>query len=129
MPCDAGALMQQPLMIDSRVHGILDYVVGLLLILAPYILGFADGGPAQFVPMVLGASTILYSLVTRYELSVAKLIPYRVHLTVDAASGVLLLASPWLFRFADQIWWPHVLVGLVELIVVTLSWSHARGEA
>jgi len=115
-------------MISSRVHGALDYIVGLLLILAPYLFGFADGSAAQIVPMVLGASTILYSLVTRYELSVARLIPYRLHLLIDAASGLLLLASPWLFGFADRIASPHVPVGLVELVVVALSWAGARHQ-
>jgi hypothetical protein len=28
---------------------------------------------------------------------------------------VFLLASPWLFGFADRIAWPHVLFGLIEI--------------
>lgn len=111
-------------MIDSRTHAIIDYVVGVLLILAPFIFGFATGGPAQMVPMILGAGIIVYSLLTRYEISIAKLIPYQVHLVIDILGGLLLLVSPWLFGFANEIWWPHVLVGIAELGVVALSWGH-----
>ena len=108
-------------MISIRTHGVIDYVVGVLLILAPYILGFANGGPAMWVPILLGASIIVYSLLTRYPLSVAKVIPFNVHLGLDAVGGLLLLASPWLFGFSELIWWPHVLVGLAELGVVAMT--------
>lgn len=116
-------------MITSKTHAAIDYVVGILLILAPYLLGFANGGPAHLVPVVLGAGTIVYSLMTRYELSIAKLIPYKVHLGVDAIAGALLLASPWLFGFANQIWWPHVIVGIAEIGVVVMSWGRASRRA
>lgn len=104
-------------MIPTRVHGIIDYLTGVLLLAAPFIFGFADGTAAQWLPMLLGTMTILMSLFTRYELSIAKVIPLPVHLVVDVASGLLLAASPWLFGFADRIWWPHVVVGLMEIAV------------
>ena len=113
-------------MIPSRIHGIIDYLVAALLLIAPYLFGFADGGPAQMVPTVLAVVIIIVSLLTRYELSVAKLIPYPIHLVLDLLVGLVLLVSPWLFNFADQIWWPHVLVGVVSFIVVALSWSGRR---
>lgn len=110
-------------MITTRTHAVIDYAVGILLIAAPFILGFATGGPEQWVPMVLGAATIVYSLLTRYEFSVVKAIPYRTHLVIDAVAGLFLLASPWLLGYAEVIWWPHVLVGILELIVVAMSWG------
>lgn len=108
-------------MIPTRIHGIIDYITGALLIVAPFLFGFADGTIAQWLPMLLGTMTIVLSLLTRYELSIAKVIPLPVHLVVDGASGVLLAASPWLFGFADRIWWPHLLVGLLEIAVPLLT--------
>lgn len=108
-------------MIPIRTHAVIDYVTGALLIIAPFLFGFANGGAAQWVPILLGAGIIAYSLLTNYGLSAARVIPYRVHLGLDVAGGLLLLVSPWLFGFADLIWWPHVLVGLLELVVVALS--------
>jgi hypothetical protein len=101
--------------IPTRLHGMLDYGMGLLLIIAPWLLGFADGGPEQWVPVILGAGVILYSLLTDYELGVARVIPMPVHLGLDVAGGVVLAASPWLFGFADEIWWPHVVLGVLEI--------------
>jgi hypothetical protein len=33
--------------IPTRIHAIVDYVTGILLIAAPFIFRFADGGAAQ----------------------------------------------------------------------------------
>jgi hypothetical protein len=99
----------------TRMHGVADYLVGVVLIVVPYLLGFADGGPAQWIFQLLGAAAIIYSLLTRYEWGVVRLIPMPVHLMLDFGSGVLLAASPWLFGFADRLFWPHVIFGLVEI--------------
>lgn len=107
--------------ISTRTHGIIDYLTGILLILAPWLFGFATGGVEQWLPQVLGAMTIVMSLLTQYELSIAKVIPLNVHLGVDMASGALLAVSPWLFGFADIIWWPHLLVGLMEIVVPLMT--------
>lgn len=112
--------------IPTAVHGAIDYVVGLLLLAAPYLLGFADGGAAQYVPQAIGAMTILMSLITRYELSLAGIIPMPVHLVLDAGAAVLLAASPWLFNFADRVYLPHLVVGLAELLIVLLSRTEPR---
>ncbi|HEV7267165.1 MAG TPA: SPW repeat protein [Falsiroseomonas sp.] len=101
--------------ISTRTHGVLDYLVGALLIVAPYLLGFADGTAAQWVPQILGAGAILYSLFTNYELGAVRVIPMPVHLALDIGSGVLLAASPWLFGFADRVFWPHLILGLAEI--------------
>ena len=108
-------------MLSSRTHAIIDYVVGVLLILAPFLLGFATGGAAMWVPILLGASILVYSAITAYELSLAKILPFGTHLALDVAGGLLLLVSPWLFGFAALVWWPHVLVGLAELGVVFMT--------
>lgn len=103
-------------LLSTRAHGTLDYLMGAVLLVTPYVLGFANDGAAQCVPMmVLGAGAIVYSLLTRYELGVVKLIPMPVHLVLDAASDLFLAASPWLLGFSDFVWVPHVLFGLLEL--------------
>jgi hypothetical protein len=107
--------------IPTRVHGMLDYIVGLLLIFAPRIFGFQNGGPEDRIPVTLGVLTLIYSLLTRYELGLFKLIPFRVHLTIDFLSGVFLAVSPWAFGFSDRVWAPHLIVGLFEIAASMMS--------
>jgi hypothetical protein len=101
--------------IPTRVHGVLDYLTGSALIAAPWVLGFSGRGAKTWMPVALGAGAIAYSLFTDYELGAVKIIPMPVHLTLDASSGVLLAASPWLFGFGEDVWVPHVLFGLFEI--------------
>jgi hypothetical protein len=98
-----------------RVHGIFDYLMGLILIAAPWIHDFADGGAKQWVPVIIGALIISQSLVTNYELGVVKALPMPTHLTLDLVTGAVLAASPWSFGSADEIWWPHVVFGVLEV--------------
>ena len=101
--------------IPTKVHGVLDYVVGLLLIFAPRIFGFDNGGPEARIPVILGVMAVIYSLLTRYELGLIKVIPFRGHLSLDFLSGVFLAVSPWVFGFSDRVWVPHLIVGLFEI--------------
>lgn len=113
--------------IPTRVHGWLDYGIGVLLIAAPWILGFADGGAETWVPVILGAGVIVYSLFTAYELGAVPAIKMPVHLGLDVVGGILLAASPWIFQFADEVWAPHLIIGLVEIATaLTTSTAPAR---
>lgn len=101
--------------IPTNVHGVLDYIIGALLIAAPFLLGFAAGGAETIVPIVLGVALILYSLFTDYELGAVRKINMRTHLGLDIAGGAILAISPWLFGFSELIWAPHLVIGLLEI--------------
>ncbi|QJQ95831.1 MULTISPECIES: SPW repeat protein [Halomonadaceae] len=102
--------------ISTRTHGMVDYIVGLFLIVSPFLFGFADGTAAQWVPIVLGVAALIYSVCTKYELGLVPMIPMPMHLTLDVMSGILFVISPWLFGFADRVFLPHVIFGLFEIV-------------
>ncbi|HEX7119359.1 MAG TPA: SPW repeat protein [Longimicrobiales bacterium] len=109
--------------IPTRIHGILDYLMGALLIALPWLLGFAAGGAATWVPVVLGAALIVYSLLTDYELGVVKVIGMTAHLWLDAIGGLFLGLAPWIFGFeelgppAEAFW----LLGFIEIAAALLT--------
>lgn len=113
--------------IPTKVHGVLDYLVGIALILAPMLFGFAElGGPAVIIPIVLGIGLILYSIFTRYEWGLVKVLGMPYHLIFDVLASVFLAASPFIFGFADEalnVWLPHVVVGITVILVVIFSQS------
>jgi hypothetical protein len=100
-------------MITTRVHGILDYLVGVALIVAPWLFNFAAGGAETMIPVILGAGIIALSLITNYELGLVGILSMRNHLRIDIIAGIFLAASPWIFGFAGLVWAPHVIVGLL----------------
>lgn len=107
--------------LSTRIHGVLDYVVGALLIALPWLLGFARGGAETWIPVALGAGAIAYSLFTDYELGVVRRIGMPVHLWLDALSGLLLAVSPWLFGFDQQVWMPHLALGIFEIVTAAIT--------
>lgn len=107
--------------LSTRVHGVLDYGTGALLVALPWVGGFAIGGPEQWVSVGAGAAVLLYSLLTDYELGAVRRLGMPVHLWLDALGGVFLAASPWVLGFDQQVWMPHVAVGLFEVLSATLT--------
>jgi hypothetical protein len=101
--------------IGTKLHGYLDYIMGVLVAASPWIFGFARGGAETIIPVVLGVGVIIYSLMTDYELGVSRVISMRMHLTLDLIGGLILAISPWLFGFADYIWQPHLIFGILEM--------------
>jgi len=108
-------------LLSTRAHGVVDYLVGILLIAAPFLLNFYRGGAESWVPIFLGIGVILYSLVTDYELSIAKVLPMPNHLWLDALGGMILEVSPWMLNFADYVWVPHVVVGILEIATAAIT--------
>lgn len=111
--------------IPTKVHGALDYIVAIALIFAPMIFGFSEvGGAAVIIPMVLGAGLFLYSLFTKYEWGLIKVLGMPYHLIIDVIASVFLLLSPFIFGFSGEalnVWVPHVAVGITVILVVIFS--------
>lgn len=102
--------------IPTRFHGVLDYIVGLLLIASPWLLDFAAGGAETWVPVIAGSLILLQTILTDFEVGVVRMLPMQTHLMMDFAIGVLLALSPWLFGFADQVYTPHVIFGVFAIL-------------
>ena len=114
--------------LSTRVHGMMDYAMGILLLASPYLFGFATGGVKQWLPMALGLAMLGMSLLTRYELGAIRLIPMPAHLAVDGLSGALLAVSPWLFGFSGSVFLPHLVLGLMELGTSLMTETHSSAD-
>jgi hypothetical protein len=116
--------MQAVRFLPTKVHGGLDYLVAIALILAPNIFQFSGmGGPAVWVPRVLGVVLILYSVLTNYEWGVFKIFAMPYHLVIDFLAALFLAASPFIFFYRDSlnVWLPHLVVGIAVILVVVVS--------
>lgn len=114
--------------LGTKTHGYLDYLVAIILIVAPWVMGYSSTGAETWVPVLLGAGTVLYSLITDYEMGASPAISMRTHLLLDASSGVILAASPWLFGFHEYVYLPHVVLGITEIAVALITKTHPSNE-
>lgn len=108
-------------LLSTKTHGYIDYIVGLLLIASPWLMGFARNEAETWILVFLGIGALVYSAFTNYELGVIRLMAMRTHLTLDFLSGLFLAASPWIFGFDDYIILPHVLFGLFEMAATVIT--------
>jgi hypothetical protein len=102
--------------VPTRVHGIFDYLWSILLASTPWLLGYARGGPETWVPAGFAAGAVIYSLLTNYELGVARVFSMRVHLFLDVVGGILLAVSPWLLDLKNPARMVHLGFGLFSIL-------------
>ncbi len=62
---------------------------------------------------VVGTMIIIMSLLTKYELAAARIVPLKSHLVADVLVGVVLIFPPWIFGFEEDIKWPHSAFGFM----------------
>ena len=107
--------------IPTRVHGVIDYFLGIILLYSPWIFNLPGEGIQRSSPVIIGALSIFYSLITNYEYGMEKFLPMRMHLRLDLASGIILASSPWLFGFHNAIYAPHLILGCLGIIIAAIS--------
>src|SRR5699024_11314831 len=88
--------------ISSKVHTIIGLVVGVALIVAPWLFQFSDVKAAKWSAIIIGIVGVLSELTSTSPSSPMKLVPMRVHLGMDVVLGRILALSPWLCGFSDE---------------------------
>jgi len=116
--------------ISPRVHGVLDYAVAAGLIGIPLVLDFAASSvAAAAISIAAGIGLTVYSLLTDYSAGLRSLIPWRVHLTLDAVAALALLAAPFLLGFGGAARGFYVTVAIAVLAVVATSQLETRAPS
>ena len=80
-------------------HAIADYAVGVTLIVVAVAVG--GSGLAVATGVVVGAVVLLVSMLTKYPLGVAKVLPFTVHSAGDYLAAALLIISPFALGYTD----------------------------
>lgn len=105
--------------ISTKAHTVIGLIVGVVLLFAPNIFGFTDNAAASMVPILIGIFIIINELITTSPYSPLKLVPMKIHIGIDVATGLLLALSPWLFGFMNAAqnnqWLPHLIVGIMVM--------------
>jgi hypothetical protein len=111
--------------ISTRTHGVIDYLTAGITFFAPELFGFSDlGGAAVAIPRLVGMMIAGLTFFTDHELGIVRMIPMKIHLTVDIVTSIFLAMSPFLFGFIDEapnVWLPHVAVGVSYLLVSLMT--------
>ena len=113
--------------IPTRIHGLADYLVGLVVMMLPFFYDFR--GTPQFVLVLLGGLLLLYSFMTDYEVGVVRFLRVRFHLFLDAVFGIIMLVMPRVIDFPGDSRWPITIIGVVALFLAATTQTRAAGTA
>lgn len=115
-----------PKLLSTRTHGFLDYLTAGTLMALPRAMGWSD----RVTNLMTGAAvgTVGYSLLTRYEMGLVKVLPMKAHLALDAASGMALCSAPlFLSDEDDEVKATLLALGLFELAAAFSTQTEPRG--
>ncbi len=104
--------------ITPWLHGVLDYIVVVVFLLAPTLFGLI--GFAATLSYLLAGVHLLMTLLTAFPLGVARVVPFPLHGIVELVVGVV-LAVLGLVLFEGVAMWFYFAMGLGILIVWALT--------
>jgi hypothetical protein len=107
--------------ISTKAHGVLDYLMGALLLALPFLLDYNISAPESIVLFTCGALMLLMAMITQYEPGIFRVLPMPLHLTADILAGGILALSPVLFDFGQVSHLPHTVVGIFEVVAAFLT--------
>jgi hypothetical protein len=123
--------MPFPRPIDATLHGVTDYTAGATLLTIFPRLASLDGTESARQIRIAGAIHAGYSTMTDYPLGIFKLIPYKVHLGLDAAGALALAAAPFVsgqWKKGRRHWVPHLALCLFELSSLVMTDPTGEGD-
>ena len=84
-------------LLPAWLHAVADYAVGAGLIVIALAVG--GSGKAVAAGVVVGVTVLVVSMLTKYPLGVAKVLPFTVHSAGDYLAAALLLVAPFALNF------------------------------
>lgn len=108
--------------LTPTLHGLGDYAAATALIVGPFVLGIAEQSiVAHWFSIAGGIALIVYSLLTDYTFSLAKAIPFKVHLLLDTTAGLAFVVFPFVAGLDGVARAYFLVMGLGVIFVVAAS--------
>ncbi len=87
--------------IPAVVHGIVEYVAGVVFIIAPFVLDFMSGA-ATALSIIFGVVVLVVAATTEGTSGLISQIPVSAHVALDFVLAAALIVSPFAFGFAGE---------------------------
>ena len=105
-------------------HGVIDYLMVIILAIAPSVAGFT--GRQATICYVLALLHFLLTIVTRFPLGVVKVLSFTLHGSLEFIIGLLLIILPWLAGFSAGLNSRNFFVAIGVLILVIWAMTDYR---
>ncbi len=115
--------------IPAAVHGIIEYLAGVLFIAAPYLLGF-EATRARTLSIVVGVVVLVVAAVSKGPTGLIDELPVSAHVVLDLVLAVFLIAASFLFGFSEdgKATAFFIVFGVAQLLI-TIATRFVRADA
>jgi hypothetical protein len=117
--------------IPLNLHAAIEPLVAVIVIAAPWIFGFSETDSATAICVVVGLVMLVAGALTDWRMSLARVIPLRMHLMTDLLLAAVLILSPLVFGFADEGGPTRfmVIAGVLEAMTALMTrWDRTEAE-
>src|SRR5690242_6117956 len=111
--------------IGAMSHGIIDYLMVIILVIGPSVAGF-DGKQAVFC-YILATVHFFMALLTRFPAGAVKIIGFPIHGAIEALVVILLITLPWMANFFRGVNSRNFFIAIGVLIGVIALLTDYRG--
>ena len=87
--------------VPAFVHGVVEYLVAILLIAAPLIFSF-DEDVATAASLIVGVLLLIIAASTAWRTGLTTSIPIQAHVMLDYVLALFLIAAPFILGFSDD---------------------------
>jgi hypothetical protein len=111
--------------IGPLVHGMIDYLLVIILAIGPRVSGFR--GRQEALCYGLAALHLVLTVFTRFPLGVSKHVRFPIHGALEFMIGALMLIGPWLIGFSRGVLSRNFFMAIGALILVIWFLTDYRG--
>jgi hypothetical protein len=117
-------------LLSLDAHAMVEPLLVIVFIAAPWIFGFSDVDDAKTISIVIGVLVGLTSMATKWRYSLVKLVPIRMHMMADIGLSAVWIVSPFVFGFSDNGAATRfmIIAGLLELGATLMTRWDPAGE-
>ena len=104
--------------VPVAVHGVVEYLAGVLFIAAPYLFDF-EVTRAKTVSIAVGVVVLVVAAVTRGPTGLIDELPVPAHVVLDFVLAIFLISAAFLFGFSDagKATAFFIVIGVVHLLL------------
>jgi hypothetical protein len=87
--------------VSLSLHVLIEYGVGVLTILAPFLFSF-DSTAAELVSVLVGVGILVLAVMTDAPTGIARSLPVASHVVLDYVLALFLVVAPFVFGFSGD---------------------------
>jgi hypothetical protein len=107
--------------IPRAVHGILEYLLGVFMVAAPFLMDFDSGVPLG-ISIAVGVVLLVLAAITEGPTGLVQQLPVTAHFTGDLVLSLFLVAGPFILGFGDDPTPRNLFIALgVALLLISIG--------